>query len=526
MALEQYLTLTNTEDENRLINASYKDCVFVMTGKAIIADIADQVFDFKYHLEILIDDVVRAKLQSPTGVFRIEQILQDHTRTDNSGYGETIGGTDFPQSTRQYLGMRQKRHAIHFIDNFARNSNNMIKVSFRVGASFFIENGTFYGEVMSNPTPSKNGCLVNCYYYFNATEQHQGLDTFNITPFLLENNARKFLTFTQPSYNRKVRLSDYHTLAFINGTFCKSGKGGQDLPMEHAHDDTFIPNQLAQEPCERSCAYYIYADALSDNGSVIWQARVRNFDDNGGSYCPDLSDCAINPYDLRKEDKSILYVGVGPQNMINSTVNANLGWRQTNGNPVSTSQWGDVATYRVYATNAGATRISAYYNFEIDKNDCKGFETIRLAYLNRMGAWDYYNFTKKSQKSTNITRSNFKQFYGSKNIRTFKDNPCNLWDYGAYEGGTKTYNVNAINVFEANSDFITEDDAIHMEELFTSPDVYMYQPRYTAQGQNAARWIPVVVTEKDYIKQTKANDKLIQYVVQIQQGHETRIQRL
>lgn len=41
----------------------------------------------------------------------------------------------------------------------------------------------------------------------------------------------------------------------------------------------------------------------------------------------------------------------------------------------------------------------------------------------------------------------------------------------------------------------------------------------------AAEWVGVVVTEKEYTKQTAANDKVIQYVITVEKSHEYRVQR-
>ena len=37
---------------------------------------------------------------------------------------------------------------------------------------------------------------------------------------------------------------------------------------------------------------------------------------------------------------------------------------------------------------------------------------------------------------------------------------------------------------------------------------------------------PVVINETEYIKQTTANDMLKQYIITVEKGHNTRVQRL
>ena len=188
-----------------------------------------------------------------------------------------------------------------------------------------------------------------------------------------------------------------------------------------------------------------------------------------------------------------MYVGVGPKNFTNAglTIPANT------------------AYYTVQAQTGASVEKGAIYTFDLQEDDCKGFETIRLAYLNRLGAWDYFNFTKKSTKNVNIKKALFKSTYG-----TWQEDS---YSYGTWEGGTGANSVMAVETIEANSDFMTEAEATAMEELFTSPQVFM---------QDGDNFVPVFVTEQNYVKRTKANDKLMQYIVAIERSHSKRIQRI
>ena len=91
----------------------------------------------------------------------------------------------------------------------------------------------------------------------------------------------------------------------------------------------------------------------------------------------------------------------------------------------------------------------------------------------------------------------------------------------SWRGGAKAYRTNSVEVIEANTDFITEDEANVLEELFTSPQVYMQDLSNTIDT-----FLPVVVTEKKYTKQTTANDGLKQYIISIEKSNNKVIQRL
>ena len=512
MAFEEFLNLNNTS-ENKIINRSYKDCVFTITfnDADILADLQDVGLDtstMKFELKIIIGGYEAAILKSPTGYFHIEQVLQDYTKTDSQGYAKLFGSHLMPQSASNGILYNDRPHAIHKIDKFACNRDNLIQVNFQIGLSFYnTDTQTFFPAKF---TPPKNKHVLSRYYFWNAVQPHNTMnattdgirDVTEFYPYILDMTNKKFLTNQLPEYDRKVRVSDYQTLAFFNGKFCDSAN------QNHGHQ---------QGACANSLVKYIYCEIYDANNNLTTVARVENNEDNGGSYAPTLNSIALQPPNWMPWNRGLLYVGVGPANIINS-------WEDvTNGGIISSSDFSSASRYEIFATGSGgiAQRKSVKYHFEITQDqDCKGYETIRLAYLNNQGAWDYINFTKKSTRSVEITRSNYKQNYGVTPLRYGgSTNPSyNQWDYDPAMGGTKTYNVNAIETIEANSDWLTEQDAIYLEELFVSPDVYM-------QERNR-EFVPVIVTEKDYTKQTKANDKLIQYVISIQKGHEHRIQRL
>ena len=490
------LLLENTSS-NELVFPAYKDTVFAMTGYEIISEQQD-VYNFKYILKLIVNYQEVAILKSPLyqnydyGVFNIEQVLQDLTKTDVSGYANYYGGLQ-PQSTRDGVPYNDTNHSIHHIDAFARNRDNLNILQFEIAASWYDGNGNFTQLQFKRPKINKNK-LLDRYYFFNGIQQHSLGDVWNFKPYVLDGSTKKFITNQSPTFERNLRLTDYQTLAFFNGKFCTSQAGGHG----------YVQN------CESSLVKYIYAKGLDESGATLFTGVWENNDTNGGSYFPNLSTAQLIPQTHPLTDKGLLYVGIGCKNIIDHMPNQA-------GGVINASDFDNVVKYQVYASNSAGAIISERYSFVIKGNDCKGYETIRIAYLNRLGAWDYVNFNKKSTQSTDITRSNFKQNYGYAPIQQNGANSGNKWDYGKWQGGTKTYNVNAINTIEANSDWINEEHAITLEELFTSPDTYI---------QDGAEFIPVVITEKNYTKQTKANDKLIQYVVSIQLGHETRIQRL
>jgi hypothetical protein len=76
--------------------------------------------------------------------------------------------------------------------------------------------------------------------------------------------------------------------------------------------------------------------------------------------------------------------------------------------------------------------------------------------------------------------------------------------------GKTTREVTAVLKETLNTDWITEDQAYLLEKLIMSTDVYIVENADTEFTQG------VMVTDSSIVKKTVANDKLIQYTIQIE----------
>ena len=203
---------------------------------------------------------------------------------------------------------------------------------------------------------------------------------------------------------------------------------------------------------------------------------------------------------------NLMYLGVYPANLD--------GW---------STDWdthkASVSYYTIIAYDDQEDAISQTYTINIIGNSCKGFESIRLTWLNQYGTWDYYTFKKKSVKSLQTNRTSYTQLGGTWNESKFKI-------YG-YEGGKKNFRVNTKQLITVNTDFINESEAVWFENLINSTDVYLLND-YDGGTSDANFGIinkyvePITVTTSSYTRKTKANDKLIQYTFQLEKTHNKR----
>jgi hypothetical protein len=256
-----------------------------------------------------------------------------------------------------------------------------------------------------------------------------------------------------------IQDTDYHTVAFLNDY----GNFASDI-------DTLI------------IKYYDSSNSIIGSLQAIPQIEAT------GGWTPSTS--------VGMEDKHrLLYFGCGAGNLEAQTLS-------TPARPSNFSNW---AYYTVQGAGgldvSYAARTKLYYFIKQD-GSCKGFKVRRLAWRNSLGCYDYFNFKKKSTQTIEVTRNNYNTIMGRFN--------GSKWSYNNTMRGKTTREVTAVLKETLNTDWITEDQAYLLEKLIMSTDVYIVENADTEFTQG------VMVTDSSIVKKTVANDKLIQYTIQIE----------
>tara|TARA_R100000655_G_scaffold71210_2_gene109606 strand:- start:686 stop:2269 length:1584 start_codon:yes stop_codon:yes gene_type:complete len=454
------------------------------------------------------------------GVFNISTTLQDFVSSDKEVYDYSLPAGDFHRaSVDGNVVTSTTPHPIHHIDAFSRNKNAMSKCTIYMFITYY-DSATNINYSQVDFTEIHPYGAHGGYCFFNGTADYNrvafGGESYGMRKYLTtfqlfhDNGANRFLSTLAPTTNRKVRSTDHHTFTFLNGKFPSHTSSGTGFGSAA---DTFTSGfqQLVIK-------YYTSADVLIDTGVITFT------DDLGG-------DNEANPGTGGFPD--VGYEGEGDDDTPNNFANSGMWFGNDNGlyyagvgpgNLLQDGNYQDSAYYTVQARLDPALAgnndetCSALYRFDIQDDDCRGYETIRLCWLNRLGGWEYFNFTKKSTRTTNIKRSTFRKTRGNWDGNYYTGNP---WD-----GGTRNFNVDSVENIECNTDYLTEDEAATMEDLFTSPEVYMKVGSGYESISNVSTWESVVVTEKDYTLQTTANDKLKQYILNIEIANKVRVQRI
>ena len=195
---------------------------------------------------------------------------------------------------------------------------------------------------------------------------------------------------------------------------------------------------------------------------------------------------------------AIINMGVGPVNLLSY---------QPSALPST------ISYYTFELQDNSSARLSEIFRYNIDR-DCYRYTQKRLKWKNRLGGWDYFTFNLRSDKTVEIERNNFNKFRNS--LQT-----ANKYGYKIGDRGQTTYNVKAFDKEVLQSNWLSGDEAAWLEELFTSPEVYLTDGTLNSSSAE----LPVTVTNDNFVVGKKENVGLIAYTINIQHGYNKIIQR-
>ena len=131
----------------------------------------------------------------------------------------------------------------------------------------------------------------------------------------------------------------------------------------------------------------------------------------------------------------------------------------------------------------------------LPQDACNGY--TRFAWTNQYGMWDYYNIYNPERKNTDIKRDTY-----SRPFERYED--C----YAIYDvsnRGERQYMTQYTDKFTIATDFIDEQNANWLTEMFTSNDVYV---------QNGNQFLPINITNAGYSWNNNTfRNKLFQYEI-------------
>jgi len=391
------------------------------------------------------------------GIFDFKQVVENYVSADNMAYNQSKYKTTVTSDDTP--------HPLHLIDKYSRNKKAARWLTIQFKTQYTDANGDVQTvqEINSIDYQIFNGYLKYSDILTMGTGSTANNFGYDLSNFNLSAQTDRFLTNAPDTQH--ANLEDYGTIAFLS------------------------PNDNLD---------YIKLTYNDSSGSQIGTENI-NKNWTNGAYTNFSSYIA----------EKLLYFGCFPANLQN--------WSGTFNALVSagTIQGGSID---VQAFDDSSNRISKQYTININCPNLKGFESIRLCWLNQWGAWDYYTFTQKSIRSISTKGSTYEQLAGTWNEAAYR--------VDSYKGGKKAFRVNATEKITMNSNFVSESENDMFEELINSPEVYILEG-YQTDGTYSAlnQYVkPVRLTTSSFVKKTVANDKLIQYTFEVEKSKTLRTQ--
>lgn len=132
-----------------------------------------------------------------------------------------------------------------------------------------------------------------------------------------------------------------------------------------------------------------------------------------------------------------------------------------------------VAYYTCQILDAGLSGVSDLLTFNIQ--EACDYPRRRLHFQNKLGAFNAFNFDLVSKESVNIKK------------KSYKFNPNRITASGllSFDESDRTnvnYHIKSSNQIQLNANYITEEQSIWLEELFTSPEIYLEEVTDVAKG--------------------------------------------
>ena len=449
-----------------------QEVIFVVSNNTILSN---PVFtNFRFIADVYISDTIPTSISStstPTatfktapnnaavGIFDFKQVVENYVSADNMAYNQS--------KYKTIVTSDDTPHPLHLIDKYSRNK--------KAARWLTIQFKTQYFDTQFNETEVVGSNNSIDYQIFNGYLKYSDILTmgtapnandfgFNLSNYNLSAQTDSFLTNAPAT--QYANLEDYGTLAFLS------------------------PNDNLE---------YIKLTYNDSSGSQIGTENINKNWTNG----------AYTNFTTKISEK-LLYFGCFPANLQN--------WSSTFQALVSagTIQGGSIVVQAFsFSVTVG---ISKAYTININCPNLKGYESIRLCWLNQWGAWDYYTFIQKSVRSISTKGSTYEQLAGTWNEAAYR--------VDSYKGGKKSFRVNATEKITMNSDFVSESENDMFEELINSPEVYILEG-YQTDGTFSAlnQYVkPVRLTTSSFTKKTVANDKLIQYTFEVEKSKTLRTQ--
>ena len=456
-------------------NAAYVPNVYVLDNLPAGSGV-------KYVITIYIDGSPVATFkqtsnQEGVGIFDVQRVLQSYlelqTQNSSSGFlAETPEATQTPINALTY----QARYGSDTGGAITYDGYVAQKHVFNVYDNWRVTN---WDETPFMPEPGSISCLgtstINARY--STTYRY-------LTNWPLEGTIQES---SNTGIRQPVRSDDWRTLSFENriGNFDDGSLWG-----------------VNEAPYIVILSFYDAFDTL------ITEEKYALTNAHGINIRTDCNDLSVSYPD---NSYLVATIGSGPENL-----KAAGYW------PGTEPAYYDVQVYSADACewdNSGniadcAAIPTAYIGSPIFEaqyyisDECTKFDPIQIAFMNQYGVLDYTTWDRRNTKTVNTDRNNYYRMLGSWNASDFT-----IDQQGR---GQTVFSSQITTEVMASSYWMTDAESIWLQELFKSPQTYIY-----IDGQ----WEPVVISTKMYDEKTIAREKMFRYSINFTYSNNQTVQR-
>jgi hypothetical protein len=318
-------------------------------------------------------------------------------------------------------------------------------------AYFYVANG------LTEPNDKVNWNFPSASYY-DAEIASDGAITYN-----LQN------TLSNAPLTKSVQDGEYETISLFNGNF-----PGISTASIYAQD-----------------IFEVEFKIYNSNNTLIQSASFYNTIANGGG--PRTNATAQlwgNVFSNLTAGQQLLTIGVGPSNI----GSLNPSWAYYDVTVYGQSDDGLLNDNGIFARRRYVKQGA----------QC-GYDGVRFAWKNEFGVWDYYTFTLQTDKQFTIDRSYYEQSF----VPFSSNYPV---PYSKERRGNVNYYNELTQNLTANSNWLTQDEADWLKELFFSANVFQ---------QDGSNFFPAVITSVDLVEKTNPRtQKVFQYQIAFQPANQ------
>ena len=427
-----------------------------------VAEVHISTVDIDLNTSVAVGTFKTTPNNTGVGMYDFRPILESFVSPDNLA----ALGSEYKGAATTAI----KTHPLHLVDKYSLNDNvvRYLKIRFTIEGSS-TATGTV-APIVGSEDDSVQYTLINGYLKYTDVINRDATGNFGFNTGIFQLDAvasGRFLTNAPTT--QYANINDYGTLSFMA---------------------TPVTGSVSTSTVDY-LKIILYDESGSQLGTDI---EIENVDGNGGNTTWDSA-----------TKNQLLHLGCFPANLKN--------W-----STVFLANMTDLSYYTIQAFTSVNLVMSELITININCPTLKGYEPIRLTWLNQWGVWDYYTFKMKSTKMISTKGSTYQQLEGTWNESIYLPN--------GYKGGKKAFRVNAMEKISMNTDFVNESESEWFEELINSPEVYIlegFQVDATLSSPNTYV-TPARLTTSSYTRKTVANDKLMQYTFEVEKSKTLRTQ--